>query len=130
MCSYCPTTKSHKCFKTGESWDISSPIDCETVNVIYKVTCLKCPSYVYVGETKRRAKERFYQHRSYVENKDLSTPTGRHFNSKGHSVNDLRMIPFERVRPANNPFIRKVREKYWINKYRAIQFGGNMKKSS
>ena len=29
---------------------------------------------------------------------------------KGHSVNDLRMIPFERVRPANNPFTRKVRE--------------------
>ena len=57
MCSYCPTTKTHKCFQTGESWDISSPIDCETVNCIYKVICQKCPSLVYVGETQRKAKE-------------------------------------------------------------------------
>ena len=31
---------------------------------------------------------------------------------------------------ANNPFFRKAREKYWINKYRATKFGGNKKKSS
>ena len=130
MCFYCPTTKTHKCFQTGESWDIRNSIDCETVNVIYKLICQKCPSWVYVGETQRKAKARFYEHRSYVENQVLSTPTGRHFNMKGHSVSDLRMIPFERVRPANNPFTRKVREKYWINKYRAIKFGENTKKSS
>ena len=130
MCSYCPTTKTHKCFRTGESWDISTPIDCETVNVIYKITCQRCPSFVYVGETQRKAKERFYDHRSYVANKNLDTATGRHFNEKGHSVNDLQMIPFERVRPSNNPFTRKAREKFWINKYRAIKFGENTKKSS
>ena len=87
----------------GKSEKISTPIDCETVNVIYKIICRKCPSFVYVGETQRKAKERFYQHRSYVMNKKTDTPTGSHFNGKGHSVNDLQMIPFERVRPANNP---------------------------
>ena len=56
MCSYCPTTKTHKCFQTGESWDIHNPIDCETVNVIYKIICQKCPSFVYIGETQRKAK--------------------------------------------------------------------------
>ena len=60
----------------------------------------------------------------------MDTPTGSHFNGKNHKLEDLRMIPFERVRPANNPFVRKAREKYWINKYRATKFGGNKKKSS
>ena len=41
------------------------------VNVIYKVLCQKCPSFVYVGETQRKAKERFYQHKSAVNNNNL-----------------------------------------------------------
>ena len=82
-----------------------------------------------------KAKERFYQDKIYVTNKKMDTPTGSHFNGKtfngkNHNLEDLRMIPFERVRPANNPFVRKAREKYWINNYRATKFGGNKKKSS
>ena len=130
MCSFCPTAKTHESYHTGESWEIGTPMDCETVNVIYKIVCRKCPSFVYVGETQRKAKERFYQHRSYVMNQKTDTPTGAHFNGKGHSVNDLLMVPFERVRPANNPHTRKIREKYWINRYRSVEFGANRKKSS
>ena len=130
MCSFCPIAKTHESYHTGESWEIGTPMDCETVNVIYKIVCRKCPSFVYVGETQRKAKERFYQHRSYVMNQKTDTPTGAHFNGKGHSVNDLLMVPFERVRPANNPHTRKIREKYWINKYRSVEFGANKKKSS
>ena len=42
----------------------------------------------------------------------------------------LQMLPFERMRPANNPHARKIREKYWINQYEAIEFGENKQKSS
>ena len=38
------------------------------------------------------------------------------------------MIPFERVRPANNPHTRKIREKMWIAKYDAVKYGENKKK--
>ena len=61
----------------------------------------------------------------------MDTPTGSHFNGKtfngkNHKLEDLQIIPFERVRPANNPFVCKAREKYWINNYRATKFGGHI----
>ena len=37
------------------------------------------------------------------------------------------MIPMviEQVHPSNNNFLRSRREKFWINKYQAIDFGAN-----
>ena len=60
----------------------------------------------------------------------METPAGLHFNSRGHTVEDLQMLPFERVRPANDPHVRKSREKLWINLYQAVQHGENKQKSS
>ena len=81
-------------------------------------------------ETSRRAIDRYYQHRSYISNKNMETPAGSHFNSRGHSIGDLEMLPIEKVRPANNPHVRKCREKMWINLYQAVQHGENRQKSS
>ena len=130
MCIHSTESSTHKCHRTGRAWNINSPIDCRSKNVIYKLICKKCPGFLYIGETSRKAIERYYQHRSYVSTKKMDTPAGAHFNSRGHSIEDLQMLPFERVRPANNPNTRKIREKYWINKYEAIQFGENKQKSS
>ena len=124
------STLTHKCNKTGQLWRIKTPIDCCSKNVIYKLCCKRCPNFIYVGETSRRAKDRFYQHRSNILTKNQETPAGSHFNTAGHSVTDMIMIPFERVRPANNPNTRKCREKYWINRYQAVTFGANKQKSS
>ena len=123
-------TQTHKCNKTGQLWKIKTPIDCCSKNVIYKLSCKRCPIFIYVGETSRRAKDRFYQHRSNILTKNQETPAGSHFNTAGHSFTDMIMIPFERVRPANNPNTRKCREKYWINRYQAVTFGANKQKSS
>ena len=46
----------------------------------------------------------------------------------GHPKSDMGMIQFERVRPANNPHVRKIREKLWIARYDAVAFGANRKK--
>ena len=113
--------KTHKCHRTGKSYNIQSPIDCNSRNVIYKLSCKRCPRFLYIGETSRKAKERFYQHRSYVSTKNYETPAGAHFNSKGHNIMDMQMLPFERVRPANNAHIRKCWEKLWINRYQAVR---------
>ena len=43
-------------------YQIKSHITCETSNVIYMVQCTKC-NLQYIGETKRRLKERFNEHR-------------------------------------------------------------------
>ena len=130
MCVHCKDSKTHKCHRTGKSWDIKSPLDCRTKNVVYKLLCKRCPSFLYIGETSRRAIDRYYQHRSYISNKNMETPAGSHFNSRGHSIGDLEMLPIEKVRPANNPHVRKCREKMWINLYQAVQHGENRQKSS
>ena len=114
----------HKCQKTGQEWNISGDIDCQTSNVVYKLTCKKCPEWVYIGETGKRFCERLTQHRGYITgNKDQ--PAGRHFNSPGHQLSDMVAIAFEKVRPSNEPMIRKQREKYWIQQYDAVCHGAN-----
>ena len=42
----------------------------------------------------------------------------------------MSMLPFEKIRPANNVHIRKIREKLWINRYQAVRYGENKQKSS
>ena len=136
MCALCPTASTrqpvtkHKCYRTGKEWNITSPMDCNTMNCIYKIICKRdrCKDFVYIGETQREVKKRLYDHVSYVNNKRLETPAGQHFNLPGHNVADMALIPIERVRPANNPFVRKVRESLWIRRYDSINFGENKKR--
>ena len=41
---------------------------CITDNVVYCLTCIKCSSTVYIGETGRRLADRFREHRRHVIN--------------------------------------------------------------
>ena len=128
MCTLCRESTTHKSPHSGETWEINSPIDCDTKNIIYKLECTQCPKFLYIGETSRRAKDRYYGHRSNILRKQLDTPAGHHFNLPKHNENMMRMLPIERVRPANNPFIRLTRESWWIKQYDAIRKGTNKKK--
>ena len=130
MCALSPPATKHKCHKTGKEWKITSPMDCHTENIIYKISCKKdrCKDFVYIGETQRQAIKRFYDHKSYVNTERVETPAGYHFNLPGHDITDMAMIPIERVRPANNPLVRKTRESLWIRRYDSISFGGNKKR--
>ena len=72
-----------------------------------------------------------FEHRVWIgSTTELIKSLCMYVNSRGHSIDDLQMLPFERVRPANNPNTRKIREKFWINRYEAIQYGENKQKSS
>ena len=57
---------------TGETHHIKSHITCETFNVIYLIQCRLC-SLQYIGETNRRLKDRFNEHRLPILN-----PTGNY----------------------------------------------------
>ena len=115
--------KDHTCNKTKEKFKINSSVTCTTKNVIYKISCRKC-DFLYIGETSRRFCDRFSEHRGYISQKDLSKPTGEHFNKQGHSSNDIIPTIIEQVFPFNN-HLRLRREKFWINKYQAVEFGAN-----
>ena len=52
-------------------------------------------------------------------------PTGEHFTQPGHKTSDMTCTVIEQVLPANDPFLRKRREKWWINKYQAVEHGAN-----
>ena len=48
-------------YSTGQTFKIKSHT-CETSNVICMIQCTKC-NLQYIGETKRRLKDRFTEHR-------------------------------------------------------------------
>ena len=65
-------------------------------NVIYMVQCNRC-NLQYIGETKRRLKDRFNEHRRAVDKTNIkSKPTtvSEHFLShSNHSYTDMQLIP-------------------------------------
>ena len=76
------------------------------------IQCNHC-SKQYIGETKRRLKDRFNQHRRPVDNlSNISKPTtaSKHFLTNDHYANDITLIPLELIK-SNRDSVRKAREK-------------------
>ena len=62
-------------------------ISCITDNVVYCLTCIKCPSIVYIGETGRRLADCFREHRRDVINGKNNLPLPAFFNQANHYHN-------------------------------------------
>ena len=125
-CIQCERATSHSCQRTRRTWQITSALNCESRNVIYKIGCKKCKHFVYIGETERRFCDRLTDHRGYVNRKVLNHPVGGHFNKEGHDITDMIPIPIVKVYPENDDLLRRRREKLWIQGYDAVSFeGGN-----
>ena len=64
------------------------------------IQCNRC-NLQYIGETKRRLKDRFNEHRRTIDNpKTKSKPTtaAEHFlSSPNHTANDMQLIPIEKI---------------------------------
>ena len=63
------------------------------------IQCNRC-NLQYIGETKRRLKDRFNEHRRTVDNpnnKSKPTTAAEHFlSSPNHTANDMLLIPIEK----------------------------------
>ena len=124
-CPYVQTGRTVTATHTNFSVDINAPVDCNTCNVIYCITCIhpKC-RLQYLGKTDGTLKKRFGGHRTDVEKKkDCSI--GRHFNLPGHSVSDMRVCIVEKVHNKNGFFLRE-REKFYIQKFKTRLKGLNI----
>ena len=114
VCPYIKEGKSVNATSTGYKVDI---------NIKYLLGCKKCPQR-YIGETERMLKERFSEHRGYVNTKNLSKTTGAHFNKKGHSISDMEITIIEKLF-TEDPQFRKQREKMYIQKFNTRHRGLN-----
>ena len=96
----CKRTICRTCAHINQSTSIPSPgghikitghFTCTSDNVIYCISCRKCPETVYIGETGRRLADRFREHRLDALHKKIDLPVAQHFNSPGHSLEDVRV---------------------------------------
>lgn len=111
---------------TAYSVKIKVPVNCETKNVIYLITCQKpnCKKIQYIGETKRKFRDRFKQHISYIQNNQVDQPIGKHFNLPGHNLNDLKVQIIEKCKSSSDMY-RKVKESEYIEKFNSKHAGLN-----
>ena len=75
------------------------------------IQCRLC-NLQYIGETKRRLKDRFNEHRRPVLNPTssyISTAVSEHFLSNNHSDTHMLLIPIEKLNNERDSF-RKARE--------------------
>ena len=63
---------------------------CKSSHIIYLITCEKCDSQ-YVGQSKQALHQRLNSHRHSIVKNKLNTYLCQHFNSMGHSFNDVRI---------------------------------------
>ena len=70
--------------------NITGHFCCITENVVYCLSCSKCPSTVYIEETGRRLADRFREHRRDVINGKNELPVPAHFNQTNHILEDMK----------------------------------------
>ena len=125
-CPICPFVKEGKAVKAKASKAIvaiNKPVDCQTNNAIYCISCKRCPQQ-YIGESDRTLQTRFSEHRGYVTNQKLQKATGYHFNLPGHSLADMEVTILEKIFNPD-PQFRKAREKMFINEFNTKHKGLN-----
>ena len=89
------------------------------------IQCTKC-NLQYIGETKRRLKDRFNEHRRPIINTFCSyTPTAvsRHFLTSGHAEDHMILIPLEQLYTSRDS-IRKAREAFLIHRGKTLEPAG------
>jgi hypothetical protein len=124
-------TTTFNSVRTGTTFNIRTPANCKTSNLIYLIDCDKCGDVQYVGETGQTLQRRFHAHRSNIgvdpskkkeqsknTNSDFKRPdtlVARHFQSDGHSLQDMRVTVIETMR-SDDAASRKSRERFWRHK--------------
>ena len=90
--------------------------------VIYSIQCRLC-NLQSIGETKRRLKDLFNEHRRPVLNPTpncIHTAVSEHFLSNNHSDTHMLLIPIENLKNERD-FFRKAREAHIIRKAETLE---------
>ena len=98
-CKTCNHIKSIERFEsslTGKTYSIKASTNCETANVVYMTECIKC-NKEYVGETEIVLHIQMNGHRSDIKHQRLEKPVAAHFNSEGHSLQDVSIFVINQI---------------------------------
>ena len=121
-CSHIQTGITFRSATTNQAFNVRATATCKTRNVIYLIDCRKCRKQ-YVGETQNPLHIRLNGHRNDIAHKRTEKPVASHFNSPGHSLDDLRIAVLEVMRSFDES-LRRRRESYWIKQLRSLHPGG------
>ena len=123
LCKYNNNATTHTSLNTGKVHQVKKLIKCSDTFIIYTIQCKRCPTIEYVGKTTQPIAKRFYQHYSGIIKKETIDPVPEHFNTRGHSVSDIIMIPFEKCKKDDT--LLTIRENIWISEKDSVLKGLN-----
>ena len=90
------------------------------------IQCNRC-NLQCIGDTKRRLKDRFNEHRRAVDKtsiKSKPTTVSEHFLShSNHSHSDMQLIPVEKIHSSSDS-VRKARESHLLDKAMTLESHG------
>ncbi len=113
---------------TGYGIKLKFDCTCETKNVVYMLSCVKC-GMQYIGETKRSLRQRFGEHKNSVKKNNLNTVLVKHFNQIGHTYDDMSILVLHVIEENQDGKYRHTQcEDYYIRLFNtAYPFGLNDK---
>ena len=114
-CSYVRESKVFKAVATKDIVTINAPVSCQTSNVVYCISCLKCRTQ-YIGKTDHTVGVRMGEHRGTINNVKIDKSVAEHFNSRGHNISDFSFSVVEKVFN-KDPMYLKIREDQWIIRF-------------
>ena len=89
-CKVCSHIDTRCSIKFNNNVTISAAkADCDSQNVVYILSCAKCPNAVYVCETSNRFRFRLNNHKHSIKRNFYGFPVAMHFNEQSHTMEDL-----------------------------------------
>ena len=119
--NYMVFDNTFNCIVTGKSYFIRGQLNCESINVIYLITCSKCLEQ-YVGSAVK-FKTRFHIHKSDIKTKKERCGSARHFNRKCyHDTNPFQYVQVQLIEQIESNSSENIEDVLWDReKYRQCQ---------
>ena len=126
MYKYIKQTNKFSSTKTGQTFPITSHINCKSEWIIYLITRTACNKQ-YIGKTETTLYTRFSNTRSEIINFNKTSakqlPYTIHFNSPSHSIDNVTLIGIELIKEKSHTTILH-RESFWIEKLKTLSPNG------
>ena len=90
------------------------------LSVVHFLQCKKCRWAEYVGETKETLETRISQHLGYISRNEENKPPVRHFNLRGHSAADMKVLVLDKIHQSD-AFYTKEREHLHIRNFDLVR---------